>query len=252
MRSTDFGQTWVDHYFVDDSTNFQYNPSVTIIPGWDRFYCVWEDGRNDATLGTDIYIGFTDDCLYWWGASNLLNTTQNIDEYAPSISSAGTSAAVAYLHQHNGSTHADLRLHVIGYSGILDMALRETSGTQYCTSPSLQMVLNSGYQFFYLVSYGLYDSSTLELKSRTQCFTDRNGWDLLNDIFTIEEAVGSAPSLAAAKTYPGVACQSVAGGNAIEHYIVRKTFEDGCELYSSEYYGKMDILWYISDGNDQY
>jgi len=250
MRSTDFGHTWTDKVFVEGAALYQYNPSITI--KGNRFHCVWEDKRDEGTLGTDLYLGFTDDCLSWSSNGNILDTPDNIDEYAPSIAAGGEKIAVAYLSQRNGASDVDLRIHIIGYSGSLDMALENASGNDMCTNPAIDVVNTMSYQNFYLVSYGFYNSGTQLLQSRTRCYTDRNGWDLLEDIFRIDEEVGSGIASDAAQTYPGVAAQSVIDGNAIEHYIVRRTFEDGIEGGFGDYYGKMDVLWYISDGNDQY
>lgn len=157
-----------------------------------------------------------------------------------------------YLGKNSGSNHAYVKLHVEKYSSSMDMILKSTSGDETCTYPAVNVIYTRGYQTFFLVSYGVYDSASDELTSFTACYTDRNGWYLLNDIFQIEEPVGTVTNAAFAQTYPAVIGQSGANGYAIEHFCARSTFADGNSNDGYYEYGKMDIIDYISTGTDVY
>lgn len=250
FRSTDYANTWGDHEFVDDTSDLQYSPSAAMESSG-VIHVVWEDKRDDSTLGTDLYTAYSIDALTWNSEGNLLRTTENIDEYSPSISADYQKVAVAYLSQPDGSSNADVRIHISSYHSDLDQEISHVAVTRTLTSPSLAMVMTNSFQTFYVVSYGLYDSADDTLQSITRGLTERNGWSVLNPVFEIEQDIGTVNTVSGAGVYPGVACRSVIDRNAVETYIVRKTYEDGYEYLFPYYYGKLDVLYYISDGNDE-
>jgi hypothetical protein len=250
FRSNDYADTWDDHEFIDDTGTMQYSPSAAI-DVWGVIRVVWEDDRDESTLGTDLYTGYSADALTWNVDGNLLHTEENIDETSPSMASYSSIIAIAYLSQPDGSSNAACRIIVSNVYSNIDQEINHVAGTRTLTSPSLAVAMTTSFQTFYVVSYGLYNSADDTVQSITQGFTERNGWSALNSVFSIAEDIGTVNTVSGANPYAGVACRSVISGNALETYIVRKTFEDGYDYSFPYYYGKLDVLYYISDGNDE-
>jgi len=252
FRSTNYADTWDDHKFIDNSGTKQYNPSATMNPtGWD-LYVVWEDERDISTLGTDLYTAFSVNADTWHSDGNLLHTFENIDEYSPSITADNYSTSIAYSSRPDGSSNAECRIHVKSYYCDIDQQVDFAVGTRTLSNPSIGMVVTSSSQKFYIVSYNIYNSSDNTLQFETKAYsTEGLGADALRPAFNFTQDIGTVDSIMGASSNAGIACQTVIDWNAFETYIVRKTYEDGFDYTFPYYYGKLDVLYYISDGDNE-
>jgi len=252
FRSTDYADTWGNHKFIEDTATKQYNPSAAMKTSVGNMEVVWEDERDESTLGTDLYMASSSDTLTWYPDGNILHTAENIDEYSPSLACYSEITAIAYLSQPDGSSNAVCRIHINTYYSDIDQQIEFSTGTRTLTDPSVGIVMTKSHKMFYIVSYSLYDSSDDTLQSITRAYTTEGiGWNALDQVFNITDDIGTVDSSMGASSYPGIACQSVIDGNAFETYIVRKTYEDGFDYTFPYYYGKLDVLYYIADGDDE-
>jgi len=101
IRSTDGGESWKDPVKVADNVGDQQDPDVAVYG--DQVYIVWEDKRNYATTGSDIYIRRSEDGGATWQAEQQL-TSEAANQWDPKVAATSDYVHVTWLDERNMAT----------------------------------------------------------------------------------------------------------------------------------------------------
>lgn len=251
LQSSDYGASWINDVELDTGSDSQYNPSAAYLEWGDYIYCVWEDDRNQVDFGMDLYMN------RWDGSSsstyNITSNRTDTDETQPSVDAYDETVGVAYRSvKPNGDTTIYLLTMRGGAIPGVTNYIQGMSGTLSVSNPSFAMCANNQYT----VAYSQYDSSSTQVKSIARQYYESSTLGFIQYQTIQDVAVGTAP-FAGRVSYVGVDCRRVANGNAIEHFVARKSYLEGIEMDTtlfSMYFGKIDTLCYITygDKNDPY
>ncbi len=102
--STDGGNTWSSDITVCGAYGNQESPALAYYGG--KLYAVWEDSRNGATRGYDIYFAYSEDGgLTWHEVGPINDDTGNARQVNPSIAvnPANGHIYVVWQDQRNGN-----------------------------------------------------------------------------------------------------------------------------------------------------
>ncbi|MFH1514040.1 MAG: sialidase family protein [bacterium] len=246
-KSTDLGNTWTGHENIDDNSDYQSNPSIGYMEWGDYIYCVWEDDRNAADYGLDLYIEMFKES--YSSAFNLTQSRENTDEIDPSVAVFDETLAVAYVELDGNYSTIWLKTMRGGSRPGTENYIQSFVAPLSCSSPSVAMCANNQFT----VAFSQYNTNTTELKSHVRQYYESEPYGHMQYQEIENETVGNVP-VGGASTYPGVACRRVADGYAIEHYVARKSYTSGYQVDGGTYYGLIDVICYITHGdkNDPY
>ena len=100
-RSTDNGSTWGQAVKLTDNIANQQDPDIAVYEH--NVYVVWEDQRNSATTGSDIYIMRSeDDGISWKNEEQL--TTNEANQWNPRIAVFDEYVHLTWLDERNMAT----------------------------------------------------------------------------------------------------------------------------------------------------
>jgi hypothetical protein len=248
-ESTDFGQTWTNIIQLDDTSDYQYNPAVSLSPDADNVYIIWEDGRNSADFGLDLYL--CDDYFTGSWAIQLTKYQAYTDEYSPAIARDDYSAAIAFLSRKVGETDSDLKLMVwTGSTNVHDYTVSMGSGYHLKNAnPAIAMPV----QGKYIVSVPQYNMDSNEFENWIYKLSEDPDYPFL-EWETIEDSTNlGTVDVGGSESYPGLFCRSVANGYAIECFEVTRCFNDGNAKDTSPfdmYFGQIRARCYIVEGKE--
>ena len=113
--SPDMGLSWTVAGPVNDvATGYQMHPSVAWFSNISRYMVAWEDYRDDANHGADIYLAKSDypDMTVFEPAERMSVTNNKTDETDPCLTATKNQMAILYRTTPEGSTDTDLELRI--------------------------------------------------------------------------------------------------------------------------------------------
>ena len=251
VKSTDLAHNWTGHVKVDDGSTIQGSPAAAILPDEEYIYVVYEDYRNSATFGCDLYIAMDSDGdgLTFETIRNISTSREDIDDIRPSMVATENQLAIAYLQQPVGDDDNNMYLKTLDRSLISNNDFRASFCVNYnCnyTSPSI----SSAAKGQFTIGYGVFNQNTNDLKLLVYQFTeDEVGYF---DLTTILNKVIGNVTPAQANAFAAVACRPVAGTSAVESFAAWRTYEYGIIPVTdpTQYFGEVDFLSFVSPGTD--
>ncbi len=251
--SEDYGESWTVHpTLVDSGSARKYEPTVVYNTQNFRTYLIWEDFRNGATTGTDIYMAESYGGLNFDTPLNLTNFSGNVDEEFPAAVSNGSTIAIAYLADPEGAggNQVYVKLYDVYQQADIDFWVDYATYGLHCLKPSIGMAADSKM----VLAYCTYNLTSEELKSIVveveayDGFFDLRSWPKYN------ESVGIMPSTALSY-YPGsaVICRSHLDNRAYEAFAVWTGYNNGYALDSTPfpmYLGDIECVAFVEDGED--
>jgi photosystem II stability/assembly factor-like uncharacterized protein len=100
-RSTDGGNTWDPAVRLADKSANKRDPDIAAFG--DSVHVVWEDQRDSATTGSDIYLRSSDDGGATWKTEQQL-TSDPANQRRPRVAAYGESVHVTWLDERNMAT----------------------------------------------------------------------------------------------------------------------------------------------------
>jgi hypothetical protein len=244
-QSLDYAQTWSSPGNVDGTTDLQTNPSAVYCDYQNKYYVVWDDGRNDATRGRDLYLANSSDGITFGIPENISTTSDNTNEEEPSMGVYRNALGIAYLQSPYGSDNKELYLKVINVSTDSHTTawVDGITGDQTFTPPSIGI----GTDQVFVIGYGKHDFSTDEniVKHAAVYFRD-GGW--FWKFYYDDEPLG-VTSTEPLDPRPAVVCKSVADGYGVQSFITHRSFRDGADedtIPFTEQFGYVDIMSIIT------
>lgn len=201
----------------------QNYPSLRFSSSTNSGYLVWQDGRDFATNGHDIYIARSTNFVDFNDGERISPTNGLIEEAFPSLAVNYRQIGIVYLAAD--PVTLDVNVHLIitntDFSFYLDKAV-DSMFTGLQTIPAISWVADSSI----VLAYGGYTDSTDELRARIlEVYRDYDGWETF-EVLTYNEIVGTVP-IGAANIFPGIASREISDGHGIENMIVFRTFQNG-------------------------
>jgi hypothetical protein len=247
VESIDWGQTWTNDVEIDDSSDSQEHPSAAYLEWPDSIFCVWEDNRNEAEYGIDLYLERYDGTNA--GFYNISNSRGDTDEISPSVATFSETVGVAYVEVDSaGNSVVRLKNLRVGSTPGIDNYIAGASFPNLVSSPSLAICADNQFT----IAYSFYNPTTTELKvTALQCYESSMFGDLQYQ-FIENTTVGNMPVAEGGNAFVSVACRRVAGGYGIEHYVVQKSYMSGFEENNTPFkmfFGKIEALCYITHGD---
>ena len=251
VYSEDYGESWTVHpTLVDSGSARKYEPTVVYNEPNFRTFLIWEDFRNGATTGTDIYMAESYGGLDFDPPLNLTNFSGNVDEKHPEAVSKGSKIAIAYLAdpENTGDDHVYVKLFDVYQQASIDFWVDYCSYGVHCLKPSIGMAVDNKM----VLAYCTYNSTTEELKSIVAEVEAQDGFFDLRNNTIYNESVGTIPP-AALPYYPGsaVICRSHIDDKAYETFAVWTGYNNGYALDNTPfpmYLGDIECIASIRDG----
>ena len=249
--SEDYGESWIVHpTLVDSASARKYEPTVVYCMPYFRTFLIWEDFRNGATTGTDIYMAESYGGLNFDPPVNLTNFIGNVNEEHPEAVSKDSTIAITYLAdpENVGTNHVYVKLYDVYQQANIDFMVDYMADTVDCQKPSIGMAVDNKM----VIAYSTYYTVSEELRSIVVELEAENGFFNLRNDQIYNEPVGTIPP-AALPYYPGsaVVCRSFLDDAAYETFAVWTGYNNGWALDSSPfpmYLGDIGCIATVRDG----
>lgn len=254
--SENMGDSWTYYGHVNETTDgTQTSPAAYYADDWGlkKVYVVWEDSRDFANRGIDLYIARSSNMLDFDPEINISTFPDDTIEVSPSITKYNYQLGVAYLALNPSTSEQNVYLKLISPSDLssrCDYKIDTTLSGYRHTYPA---VATSSYGRF-LVAYGICNNTTNEMKmyvAEVQTDSHYTSW-YDNKIYEIDAGTLSSPD---PTLYPGLASRAVASDEATESLLVFTNYLNGVTERTDPftmYLGDIQVVQIISDCVDTY
>ena len=253
--SDDMGQIWTYHGKVNANAGVLESSPVAIYdPEWGvkKFYVVWEDYRDVANRGIDLYMASSSNGLDFSNETNISTFPDNTNEIAPSMTFHKSQLGIAYLAMNASTGLKNVYLKVADPNASLyfDYKIYSSLPNSYHTYPAVGTTCYGRF----LVAYGVWDKTTHATKAFiTEVKTDGSTvywYD--NDLYEIDAGTITSPD---PSIFPGIASRSVAKNSATESLVVFTNYTNGETISPSPfnmYLGDVEAVQFISYSDETY